>query len=449
MKLHGYQVPRKIFDALATGGGGRDAVYVLAEAEYSKHKVLLWGVRDLAAGTCSPDETRMVRHGYDLLAAVQRYDSASAAATIRHPGVGAWALHAVRAIRDGASHDDVAMVQARPGQLSAVAAAAAIRAKMRVEIEIPASKIENTSNGDKSVILPSLGVAMVRSSTAIVRVDGDDAMILSAGRCVNLPRDPCRDAPGWYGLRRLRMGNLNLLIDDIDPFRMPAMTSMAPRLSTAAIAKWGTTLEQAWSLLTKDHSDVAAEVAETINTMVPLVAQGEIYASSSSPEAFGAIAMSEPPDQYECAVTLVHEAQHLKLSALTDIVAMTLQDDGRRYYAPWRPDPRPISGLLQGAYAHLGVGRFWRRQRQVGVGAINLKAHIEFARWRTATAQVVDTLMASGQLTAAGYHFVREMGRTLGSWQNEPVPAEAQRRANQEAETHLDRWRRDNGSPKA
>jgi HEXXH motif-containing protein len=30
----------------------------------------------------------------------------------------------------------------------------------------------------------------------------------------------------------------------------------------------------------------------------------------------------------------------------------------QRYYAPWRPDPRLTSGLLQGTYAYLrGVGR--------------------------------------------------------------------------------------------
>jgi hypothetical protein len=41
-----------------------------------------------------------------------------------------------------------------------------------------------------------------------------------------------------------------------------------------------------------------------------------------------------------------------------------MPDDGHRYYVPWRDDPRPISGLLQGAYAYLGVTGFWRTRRQ-------------------------------------------------------------------------------------
>jgi hypothetical protein len=33
-------------------------------------------------------------------------------------------------------------------------------------------------------------------------------------------------------------------------------------------------------------------------------------------------------------------------------------------YAPWRSGPRPLNGLLQGAYAFLGVSGFWRQQRR-------------------------------------------------------------------------------------
>jgi HEXXH motif-containing protein len=41
---------------------------------------------------------------------------------------------------------------------------------------------------------------------------------------------------------------------------------------------------------------------------------------------------------------------------------MTLPESGRRCYAPWREDLRPISGFLQGTYAFLGVSGFWRRR---------------------------------------------------------------------------------------
>ncbi len=44
------------------------------------------------------------------------------------------------------------------------------------------------------------------------------------------------------------------------------------------------------------------------------------------------------------------------------LVPLVRYDRTETYYAPWRPDPRPAHGLLQGAYAYLGVTEFWQRQ---------------------------------------------------------------------------------------
>jgi uncharacterized protein len=121
-----------------------------------------------------------------------------------------------------------------------------------------------------------------------------------------------------------------------------------------------------------------------------------------------------------------------------------MPDDGRRYYAPWRTDPRPVGSLLQGAYAFLGVSGFWRRQRQAPPDdTIRRRADAEFARWRAGAAQVVATLQSTGRLTAAGRDFVREMALVLDSWQREPVPPEALALARREAELHMARWKAD------
>ncbi len=103
---------------------------------------------------------------------------------------------------------------------------------------------------------------------------------------------------------------------------------------------------------------MAQAVAQLVRVIVPLERPSEGERSSSSPETFGAIALSRPRNATSLAVTLIHELQHLKLSAVIDLVMLTRPDDGRRYYAPWRDDPRPVSGLLQGAYAYLGISGF-------------------------------------------------------------------------------------------
>ena len=65
----------------------------------------------------------------------------------------------------------------------------------------------------------------------------------------------------------------------------------------------------------------------------------------------------------ELAVTLVHEFQHIKLGGLLHLAPLHDREPTRRLYAPWRDDPRPLGGLLQGVYAFTGVTDFWRAVR--------------------------------------------------------------------------------------
>ena len=409
-----YGMPRKLFAALARGGGAC-AVRELVAAQYSKHLILIRGVLEAT----QPGD-RFAVPGYQLLAEVQRQVPAAAEAVISHPSVGAWALRTLRG--------DQTLPGAVPGGLSAVAAAAAIRACLPAQIEVPAT--------DGRVMLPTLGAAAANGRTAVVRTSPPE--VGSAGLRVAVGQD----SPGWLALREVQVGSLRVLVDDLDPFRMPAAEHLASRLSATEVAGLTSVLHDAWPLLDPVE---AGEVATAVRVIVPYVTPPAGHVSSSSPETFGAVAMSAQPDRYTCAATLVHETQHLKLSALLDLVTLTLPDDGRRFYAPWRTDPRPASSLLQGAYAFLGVSGFWRRQRQTADdAAVRQRADAEFARWRAAAARVVRTLRSSGRLTPAGEDFTGEMARLLHGWQREPVPAQALAAARHEAELHLARWRLDN-----
>src|SRR5439155_712752 len=111
-------------------------------------------------------------------------------------------------------------------------------------------------------------------------------------------------------------------------------------------------------------------------------------------------------------------------------------------YAPWRHDARPITGLLHGTYAHLGVADFWRRQRHVSGGEA---AHAEFVRWRDAAADTARVIRGTSALTPIGHRFLDGMLRTLDALRAEPAPDEAAEIANRAAEEHrrrYDRWSR-------
>jgi HEXXH motif-containing protein len=408
-------LPSDQFVKLARGEGGTDAIATLVAVEHSKHAILLSGVAKMAQG----DDDEIAMAGYQLLARAQRHDRAAADQVIRYPSVSAWALHTL--------NGDQSPPGALPSGLATVAAAAAIKAGIDTEIEVP------VVNG--TVMLPSLGAADATGGTAVVRTG--TAQIQSG----NLRVTARPGASGWRELRRIRAGSLDVVIDDLDPFRMPAPDGEPTgRLTPDQVAELSTSLHDAWDVLSPAKAE---ETAAIVSVIVPYQAPESGLVSTSSPQSFGAVAMSRQPDGYTCAETLVHETQHLKLCAVLELVALTLPDDGQRYYAPWRPDPRPASGLLQGAYAFMGVSGFWRGQQTAP--EVSQRAYAEFARWREGAALVSGTLLDSGQLTEAGKDFVSEMARVLDAWGQEPVPRDALELARRKADLHEEQWRADNG----
>lgn len=428
-----HRLPRHVFDALAAGGGGEPAARVLTQAELSKHVALLRGVL-ASARAAGGEQARLTGRGYDLLAKAHRHDPVAAETVIRSPAVGAWARQAI--LSSGTSP---IRPEAQPGRMGAVAAAAAIRAGFPAEIGVP--PVSGT------VILPTLGAAQANGETVVVWTRPGSSQVRSASYQVELPEDPHQDAVGWQGLRQVRTGSLDILIDDLDPFRMRESGSLAPRLTVAQAGDLTECLRNGWRILESHHPAVAAEIATIVTAIVPYLTPQEGQVSASAAENFGAIALSSSDDPSLCAAILAHEIQHLKLSAVLDLVSLTLPDDDQRFYAPWRTDPRPVSGLLQGAYAFLGVSAFWRRQRQFEGGRARLRADTEFARWRAAAAMVASTLCSTNLLTAAGRAFVERMKLTLAPWQGEPVLPEARIAARRAAEAHEAQWKLDNGRP--
>jgi len=423
-----HSVPDEVFLDLAAGGGGAEAVAALQAAQQSRRLLLLHGVRDLAT-RIDPDRARPVRDAYALITAVQRADPAAARAVLGYPTVASSALRAMTNL-SGASPD----LQDCADRLGAIAAAAAIRAGFPASVELPATGAR--------VVLPSLGVATGAGSGRVMVRSGPDGAAVGA---VTLPASPDEDGPGWTALHRLAAEHdgvpVGVTLDELDPDRMPG-ADLAPRpLAPEQVARWRTALDAAWTLLVDRHRAVAHEVRSLITALTPLAAPAGAESSGTSTKAVGNVGMTPPRDARGLAVTLAHEVQHVKLTALIDIVPLTLPDDGSRYYAPWREDPRPLAGLLQGAYAHLGITGFWRRERTADEGGAAEHAHIEFARWRAATGRTIATLLGSGRLTGAGEAFVTEMDRTLRAWCAEPVPPGAEARAAAAADLHLTRWR--------
>jgi uncharacterized protein len=436
MTTRRHRIPTELLALLAEGGGGAGAVRRLAAVDLSRRMLFVRGV--VAVSRQSGRATHeLASQAYELLAAVQQEAPRAVDAVLRHPAVGAWAWQTVLAISSGRPGR-----LADPAGLARIAGAAAIRAGFPCDLTVPVT--------GGSVMFPSLGQVVVppQAGDRLRLRSGPDGATVLAGRVrVPIPADPCQDTAGWRGLRAISANTdgagIRLVIDDLDPHRMPLPT-VRGRLGADEVSAWQAGLVGAWRLLVRHHAYLAGEVSAVIRVLTPLSPPAEgTQVSATSRETFGCVGVSTAADPRDLAATLAHEVQHAKLYQIVEVEPLTLADDGALYYAPWRDDPRPLAGLLQGAYAYLGVAGFWRTQRHNETGEQELRAHVEFARWRDAIAMVTRTLLGSRRLTSAGEAFVSRMARVADEWCAESVPADAQALARDEAARHARRWHAD------
>ena len=430
---------------LATGRGDADLLGRLRAAQVSKRLLQLRALMTSARGLPTGEEAAL-RQGYELAADVQRHDHRLVIDVLMYPSVGIWMTHCLRRLRGTVADDQ--SVGTDLGHLAAIAAAAAVRAGQDFEIQIPLR--------DGAVMLPTVGLARFPATgpgeRALVRGSHGVVEVVVGRNAVVIPQDASTDAAGWQGLRWLTVSagaaKLAIALDDVDPFRAGNDLPPANRLTDSDLRWWQRVLSGAWARLATSHSSYANVIAAGLVMLVPLADySGCSSMSATSREAFGACCLSRPPDAESLAVTLVHEFQHAKLGALHDLAPLYQSDRGMRTYSPWRDDPRPLSGLLQGAYAYLGVTDFWRTRMTAGGAGQSSYAAFEFARWREQTWLAAGAIGYSDRLTPTGRELVAGMRRQLSRWLLDPVPADILMAAARAIADHRVSWRLRNLRP--
>jgi HEXXH motif-containing protein len=429
-----HQLPASVFDLVASGGGGPAAIATLRRAELSRRLVLLRAVVDAAAES-GADSGAIARLAYDTLAGIHRRSPAAVRKVLLHPSVGPCCVDLLRALTIGRAAPDL-------DRLLEIAAAAAVRSGRPTRIALRVRS--------ERVVLPSLGVAGLSGAgagePAVIGVDRSGAHVTVGGRTVAItpaPRLEGGNRWGWWGLRRVATlaHGAPLLLDDVDPFRFTAGDQPClPRLADAEFTIWRDTVADGWRVLREFHPGPAAELAAGLVALVPIEPPDGRDLSASSPETFGCVALSPPRGPIALAETFAHEIQHNKLSALFHMYRLTAAEhDDERFYAPWRDDPRPLDGLFHGAYAYLGVTRFWNRQRRADLDP-DARAHVMFARWRESAMEAAQVLLDSGRTTPLGRRFVTGMVRALDALGRQRVSRAALDRAAHISAVHRRRW---------
>lgn len=432
---------------LSTGGGDSALVEYLWRTQLSRRKLLLNELfgeiernAELLGGLPS------CALALQALKAAQTADLVEVDRLLLHPQVGGWIAYTLRRRRGGTTSEDTAPLWVDFGAVHTLCLMAAARTRLAWQTRLPHRDGRVTLFGRGMALFTGLAVDdTIEAATAAGRITlraGTTTIDVSA----EFDDDDEADSQHWWKLRQLRVGGdrpIEFCLDDLDAFRDLADPVPPKRVSEANVVIWQQLLDGAWELLCDHHPEAAEAIADGVVSLVPLpLGDGRETRSASSAEAFGSVMVTQPPDAVTLACSLVHEFQHIKLGGLMHLVRLAESDDSARYYAPWRDDPRPLSGLLQGVYAFFGIAAFWRRQRQtVSDAADRLTAEFEYTYARAQTHEALGIALGSGGLTSAGRRFTEALLGQLEHWLSDELDPAAVRAARLVADHHRTGWR--------
>lgn len=446
------------FEALASGGATATGLTFLEKGERSRRLLLL---RRLLASLADRPELTAPLGPWDLAWSLLERAAATAPVDtdglLTSPQTGSWLAHTLR--RLNGQHSPAAL-WTDVGRLFALSAAAALRSGIDADVPVPLREGTLSLPGLGLVTAPgehpehSVGHLMMSKHTFVLATDQGSTPRTSASG---------QPAPHWRPLTVLQPGDVTL--DDLDPYRDLDEPVAPLPLPGKEATSWQSQYAEAHAILTKDtdagslgHEVLpAGTVAPSrIRTIVPWQAAAtdgvdthRPQLSASTGDAYASMVISRPPDAVRLAETLVHEFQHSKLAALLHHFLLVEDDRAERYYAPWRSDPRHLTGLLHGAYAFTGVAGFWRLRMNDPASdtATRESAAYYFALRRLQARLVVRTLSHSGRLSPLGRRIADGLARTLGEWLHEGVPAPVLYRARTAARLHRTEWRLRNMRP--
>ncbi|NUR26919.1 MAG: hypothetical protein HOV83_13930 [Catenulispora sp.] len=390
---------------VASGFGSAEAVAELAAAQASICRELLAAVYDALAPRHPP-----ARIAWSVLTRIDAAAPETLAEILAHPYFRAWAVKTL-------SGDDSAGAEE---YLTAIAVSAAVRSGVAARLQL--------TPRDGHVVLPTLGTLLVENTTSSVTIvaTGTAGEFTAGPVTVRLDRDDHEGRGPWIPTSKLVSGDFVVGLEDADAERDCHDWPVGGRLPASERHRWQDAFDAAWRLILRDYAAYAPGLRAGLSTLTPLAPHPAGRSiSATARQSPGAVAAALPETPELLALLIIHEFQHVKLGAVLDCLDLYDESERRLFYAPWRDDPRPFEGLLQGTYAHIAVTDFWRVRRARLSGPEREAAEAHFVRWRTQTAQAIEVLAESGALTALGMAFAARMRATVAPWLEEPVGAPA------------------------
>lgn len=229
------------------------------------------------------------------------------------------------------------------------------------------------------VVLPDLGIQVWTgaSDSTLVRSSVNTLTIETSERCV------CIDLKARDSKTRLRLLPIpaypaSYLLSVRDPALFEA--EYFDEIVIPDAAAFPQAISNALTIIDNVDAQLASRIGSVIRWYVPIRSpSSQVHCSFSSTRLKGIIFLSHTNNTMALAEAIVHEFGHTQLNILMDTESLERSEPDKRFYSPWRTDPRPLSGLIHAVYVFSGVADFLARAGQTPTLA-RYSAHIEAQR---------------------------------------------------------------------
>ncbi|MBW1597174.1 HEXXH motif-containing putative peptide modification protein [Streptomyces sp. JJ38] len=434
--MGGTRVPAAALSRMAATRLVRGDLALLRRAQEDRALVLLKAVHTRlrrCPEAVGAEVHRAFAAHWALLARAEAGRPAAARFALGYPAVGARLVAAVRAA-EGAELERA---------LAAFGAAA-----VAVALHTGTACTADLTAPEGTLALPGVGVLRTSAPWVRVSVRAGAAWVRPLGypragaAVLRLPGARARVrwtgvGPGWRQPARLPGSAARL--EDVDPFRVPpggvGLPGLEPRPAAerneAAAFPWAARWSRALALLLTADPARAAETRALVRAVVPLGAApsggGRGRVSATTRAVPGALLTTWPGSPVELAAVLVHETHHTKLDLVHELAPLHGPGpeepegvaDGAAHRVGWRPDPRPVRGVLHGTYAHLALADLWARLACGGTAPERFRraAGEQHEQCWEQVREALPILLNSPELTYAGRQFaigMSEYHQSLG-----------------------------------
>jgi HEXXH motif-containing protein len=314
-------------------------------------------------------------------------------------------------------------------------------------------------------VLPIVGIVLEREHAAECRITAREGGIIVDvdGSVARLDSQKIADGIGIATgestlvstLPAFSIGGHRVHVDVMDPaFRegwIPRSSFGEIRVAAAKredLPGWIDSLAAASRVVERVLPSTASMVGLSVRSFVPVVSSDPATACSESDASLPGAIMSTIDGPPVLAESIVHEFRHNLLHQLELSFPLYTHDSptAARFYSPWRPDPRPLHGILHALFVFLDVCAIHAGVLELRLGdesdlhdsAVRIAGNAR--RIRIA----IEEFRANARLTPFGRGFCAGIEEACGRFDPlvDSLPTAAVAEAEAEIDRHRRTWRR-------